>query len=104
MTFYRKRHIELLPYFTQETDIVYFNSVASLLRQLLSVVKYDPQDWRFFTDNSKRSSKCVHLHNRNLYGSVPIGYRTTMKEKCNKIKFIVEKILFNNTDGSYMLI
>ena len=32
ITFYRKLHIEFLPYFTQENDIVYCNNVAGLLR------------------------------------------------------------------------
>ena len=34
ITFYKKFHIEFLPYFTQKNDIVYCNDVASLLRQL----------------------------------------------------------------------
>ena len=46
ITFYRKRYIEFLPYFTQENDIVYCNDVAGLLRQL-GVQQYDPQNWRF---------------------------------------------------------
>ena len=58
ITFYRKRHIEFLPYFTQENDIVYCNNVASLLWQL-GVQQYDPQDWRLFIDSSKISLKCV---------------------------------------------
>ena len=32
LTFYRKRHIEYLPYFTQENDKVYCNDVAGRLR------------------------------------------------------------------------
>ena len=72
ITFYEKCQIEFLPYFTQENDIVYGNNVAGLLRQL-GVQQYDPQDWRLFIDSSKRSLKCVLLHNGNLYGSVPLG-------------------------------
>ena len=68
ITFYRKRHIEFVPYLTQENHIVYCNHVPGLLRQL-GVQQYDPQDWRLFKDNSKRSLKCFFLHNCNLYES-----------------------------------
>ena len=71
ITFYRKRHIDFLPYFPQENCIVYCNDVAGLLRQL-GVQQYDPLDWRLFTDSSKRSLKCILLYNGNLYESVPL--------------------------------
>ena len=58
--------------------VVYRNDVAGRLRQL-GVQQYDPHDWRLFINSSKRSLKCV-LHNGNLYGSVPLGYSTTLKE------------------------
>ncbi|XP_077974510.1 uncharacterized protein LOC144430449 [Styela clava] len=93
ITFYRKRPIEFLSYFTQEKDIVYCNNVAGLLRQL-GVQQYDPQDWRLFIDSSKRSLKCVLLHNGNLFGSVPLGHSTTLKEKYDEIKFALEKISY----------
>ena len=51
VTFYRKRHIEFLPYFTRENDIAYCTDVAGLLRQLV-VHQYDPQDWRLVIDSS----------------------------------------------------
>ena len=93
VTFYRKRHIEFMPYFTRENDIVYCNDVAGLLPQF-GVHQYDLQDWRLFIDSSKRSLKCVLLHNGNLYGSVPLGHSTTLKEKYEKIKFALEKISY----------
>ena len=90
ITFYRKCHIEFLPYFTQENDIVYCNDVAGLLQQF-GVQRYDPQNWRLFIDSSKRSLKCVLLHNGNLYGSVPLGHSKPLKEKYDEIKFVLEK-------------
>ena len=102
ITSYRKRHIEFLLHFIQENDIVYCNDVASLLQQL-DVQQYDPQDWRLFVDSFKRSLKCV-LHNGNLHGSVPPGHSTTLKEKYDKIKFVLEKFHTNNTNGSYVSI
>ena len=89
---YKKCHIEFLPYFTQENDIVCCNDVAGRLRQL-GAQQYDPQDWRLFINNSKRSLKCV-LHNSNLYGSVPLGHSTTLEEKNDEIKFVLEKISY----------
>ena len=87
ITFYRKRHIEFLTYFDQENDIVYCNDVAGLLRRL-GIQQYDCQNWRFFMDSSKRSLKCVLLHNGNLYGSIPLGHSTTLEEKHDEIKFV----------------
>ena len=87
---YKKRHIEFLPYFTQENDIVYCNDVAGRLRQL-GVQQYDPQEWRLFINSFKRSLKCV-FHYGNLYGSVPLDHSTTLKEKNDEIKFVLEKI------------
>ena len=43
INFYRRRHIEFLPYFTPENDIVYCNNVAGLLQQL-GVQQYVPLD------------------------------------------------------------
>ena len=94
ITFYRKRHSEFLPYFNQENDIVYCKDVAGLL-QHLGVQHYNPQDWRLFIDSSKRSLKCVLLHNGNLYGSIPLGHSTTLKEKYDEIKFVLEKNSYN---------
>ena len=82
-----------MPYFTRENDIVYCNDVAGLLPQF-GVHQYDLQDWRLFIDSSKRSLKCVLLHNGNLHGSVPLGHSTILKEKYEKIKFVLEKISY----------
>ncbi len=101
ITFYRKRHIEFLPYFTQENDIVYCSDVVGLLCQL-GVQLYDPQEWRLFIDSSKRSLKCVLLHNGNLYGSVPLAHSTTLKEKYDEIKFVLKKFHMDCTNGSYV--
>ena len=93
ITFYRKRHTEFLPYFSQESDIVYCSNVEGLLSKL-GITKYEPQDWRFFIDSCKRSLKCVLLHNGNAYGSVPLAHSTTLKEKYDEIKYVLEKISY----------
>ena len=99
ITFYRKRHIEFLPYFSQESDIVYCSNVEGLLSKL-GITKYEPQDWRFFIDSCKRSLKFVLLHNGNAYGSVPLAHSTTLKEKYDEIKYVLEKFHTMNTIGS----
>ena len=100
IAFYRKCHIEFLPYFTQENDVVCCNDVADLLREI-GVQQYDPQDWRLFMDRSKRCLKCVLLHNGNLYGSVPLGHSTTLKENMMKSNLFRKKFHTNSTNGSY---
>ena len=103
MTIYKIRHSEFLPYFTQENDIVYCNDVARLLQQL-GVQQHKPQDWRLFIDSSKRSLICVLLHNGNSCRSFPFGHSTTLKEKCDEIKFVLEKISYrNSTNGLYCM-
>ena len=91
ITYYRNRHTEFLPYFTQEKDIVFCNNVEGVLKKL-GVTQYDPNDWRLFIDSCKRSLKCVLLHNGNDFGSIPLGHSTTLKEKYSDIKFVLEKI------------
>ena len=94
VTFYRNRHHECLPYFTEEKDLVYCTDVAQLLQNLGNPM-YHPEDWRLFTDSSKRSLKCVLLHNGNKYASVPIAHSTTLKEKYEAIKYVLEKISYD---------
>ena len=62
----------------------------------MGITEYKPQDWRLFIDSSKRSLKCVLLHNGNKYASIPIGHSTLLKEKYNNIKRVLEK--FNYCD------
>ena len=91
ITYYRNRHAEFLPYFTQEKDIVFSNNVEGVLKKL-GVTQYDPNDWRLLIDSCKRSLKCVLLYNGNDFGSIPLGHSTTLKEKYSDIKFVLEKI------------
>ena len=45
-----------------------------------------------FIDSSKRSLKCVRLHNGIQFASVPIVHSTTLKEKYEAVKYVLEKI------------
>ena len=60
----------------------------------MGVEKYDPKNWRLFIDSSKRSLKCVLLHNGNKFAPVPIGHSTSLKEVYQNIKFVLEKISY----------
>ncbi|KAK5650493.1 hypothetical protein RI129_001522 [Pyrocoelia pectoralis] len=93
ITFYRNRHQDYLSYFSQEKDLVYCSDIAQLLHKL-GVPLYEPTDWRLFIDSSKRSLKCVLLHNGNLYASVPLAHSTTLKETYEAVKYVLEKICY----------
>ena len=55
--------------------MVYCHNVPGLLLHM-GVEKYCADDWRLFIDSSKKSLKCVLLHNGNKYASIPIGHST----------------------------
>ena len=94
ITFYRTSEQYLLPFFTQEKTLFYCNDVGGLLRQM-GVPVYIPTDWRLFIDSSKRSLKCVLLHNGNEYASIPIGHSTVMKEQYESIKEVLHTLSYN---------
>ena len=91
ISFYRNRHQEFLQFFSMEKDLVYCTDIALLLRNL-GLPEYKANDWRLFIDSSKRSLKCVLLHNGNQYGSIPLTHLTTMKESYEAVKLVLEKI------------
>lgn len=64
VTFYRRREQELLKFFDCEDDIVFCHNIGGLLIHM-GLQTYDPNHWRLFIDSSKRSLKCVLLHNGN---------------------------------------
>ena len=94
ITFYRNRHVEFVSFFTKEENLVYCNNVVDLLK-CLGIENYKPEDWRLFIDSSKRSLKCVLLHNGNLYASIPLAHSTTLKEKYEEVRFVLEKIKYS---------
>lgn len=95
ITFYRSREKYLLPFFSEENKLVFCNDVKGLLTKM-GLAKYIPGDWRLFIDSSKRSLKCVLLHNGNKFGSIPIAHSTKLKEEYNNIALVIEKILYKD--------
>ena len=95
VTFYRNRDAEFLPYFKQYEEIVVCNDVEPLLMEL-GIDHYDTNSWRLFIDSSKRSLKCVLLHNTNEYASIPIGHSTTLKVKYEPVKQVLDCLTYYN--------
>ena len=89
--FFRNWHQEYLRPFSTVKDLVYCADIAKL-RLKLRVPQHELKDWRQFIDSSKRSLKCVQLHNGNQFASVPITPSTTLKEKYESVKYVLEKI------------
>ena len=93
ITFYRNRHQEFLPFFFKEKDLVYCTNIAYHL-QKLEVPHYEPRDWRLFIDSCKRSFKCELLHNGNQFASILLAHSTSLKEKYDSVKYVLEKISY----------
>lgn len=64
----------------------------------MSLQQYQPNDWRLFIDSSRRSLKCVLLHNGNKYGSIPIAHSTYVNifYAYKTICLVIEKIKYRN--------
>lgn len=93
ITFFRRRHEDYMGYFCQEEDLVYCRDVAGLLGKL-GAPQYDPRDWRLFIDSNKRSLKSVLLHNGNQFASIPLAHSTSLKEKYEAVKYVLDKIQY----------
>ncbi|ESO04311.1 hypothetical protein HELRODRAFT_172670 [Helobdella robusta] len=87
-------HQEYLQFFSEVQDLVYCTDIAQLLHHL-GVPQYKPEDWRLFIDSSKRSLKCVLLHNGNQFASVPLAHSTKLKEKYEAVKYVLEMIRYD---------
>lgn len=93
ITVYRKREIELLPFFSSEENFIFCNNVADLIKKM-GLLEYRANEWRLFIDSCKRSLKCVLLHIGNKHGSIPIAHSTSLKEGYGNISLVLEKIKY----------
>ena len=91
VTFYRNREKLFLNYFSLKSSLVYCHDIESLLLQL-GITQYQRNEWRLFIDSSKRSLKCVLLHNENRYASIPVGHSVTLKESYENVKNVLETL------------
>ena len=90
VTYYRNQDAEFSPFFKQTNDLAYCSDPEQVL--LLDFGQYNASDSWLFIDSSNRSLRCVLLHNTNQYTSIPIGNSSTLKEKQQLIKEVIEKI------------
>lgn len=90
VTFYRKRHSSLVPYFSKEDGLVFCNDVNGLMSQLGQ--NHVATEWRLFIDSSKTSLKGVLLHNGNKLPSLPLAYSADLKETYDVMKLMLEKL------------
>ena len=93
VSFYRNREEKLRKYFQSDGQLVYCSDVERLLLAM-GLSAYRSNDWRLFIDSSKRSLKCVLLHNGKQYGSIPIGHSVTLKENYENIKVVLERLKY----------
>ena len=92
VSFYRNRERDV-QLFRVENEFVFCDDINGLLNAM--GCDYEPAEWRFFIDSSKRSLKCVLLHNRNAFASMPIGHSVQMKESYDSMKQVLEKLKYS---------
>jgi len=90
---FRSREAKLLPYFIEDEYIVYCNNIPGLVTEM--GVEFRAEDWRLFIDSSRRSLKCVLLHNGNHYPSLPIAHSMKLREDYETIKMVLEKLRYH---------
>lgn len=93
ISYYRTREQTLLKYFAEENDFVFCKDVPGLMTAM-GLRNYVSSDWRLFIDSSKRSLKCVLLHNGNKLGSLPIAHSTKVKEEYTTVALVLDKIKY----------
>jgi len=76
--FYLGRHEEFKDFFSQEDGVVFCNNVCYVMEVL--VHKYNPDQWRLFTDSSNVSLKDILLYNGNKFPSVPSAHAASIRK------------------------
>ena len=79
-----------------EENLLFCDNIEGLITTMGT--SYIPLEWRLFIDSSKRSMKCVLLHNGNKLAFIPIEHSIQMKKTyenmfsiCNRIKYVEHK-------------
>ena len=84
-----------LNYFSLKNSLVYCHDIEGFLLQQ-RITQYQPNEWRLFIDSSKRSLKCVLLHNGNRYASIPVGHSVALKESYENVEDVLETLKYND--------
>ena len=91
-SWYKHPEKEYLPFFINESPLVYYVNVKGLIEKLGTA--YNPLDWQLFIDSSKASLEAVLLHNGNLFASISLAHSTQMKETYENIEIMLTKLKY----------
>ena len=94
VSYFRTKKRALLQYLRDHSGFVFCHNIPSLLKELGFSI-YNPNECRLFIDSSKRSLKCVLLHNDNLFGVVPIGHSVCLHEEHGDVKRVLELLQYD---------
>ena len=99
------REASFWKYFVSHGQLVHCKDIKGLLFEMS--VTYVPGDWRLFIDSSKRSLKCVLLHNGNVHGSTQICHSVDLKENHCSVKLVLDsfhnwKVCVSSVQTSYL--
>ena len=75
-----------------EENLLFPDNIEGLITTMGT--SYIPLEWRLFVYSSKRSIKCVLLHNGNKLAFIPIRHSIQMKETYENIKTILDRIKY----------
>ena len=95
ITFYRTIDDKFLRFFEELPDFVFCFDIPGFLLKL-GVNDYKPEEWKLVIDISKGSFKSVLVHNSNRYAPIPIGHSTSLKEKHDAMKTILQHIKYEH--------
>ena len=93
VSFYRYREKGLIEFFKMEENLLFCDNIDGLIKAMGT--SYTPSEWRLCIDSSKRSIKCVLLHNGNKLATIPIGHFVQMKETYENMKTILDRIKYD---------
>ncbi|GBO32180.1 hypothetical protein AVEN_207917-1 [Araneus ventricosus] len=80
--------------FSEDEGLVFYLNSNELMIELK--MPCDPHKWRLLIDSSKTSLKVVLLANGNDLPSVLVAYSVDMKETCENISRILDKICYHD--------
>jgi len=93
VTVYRRRELDMVPFFSSNPDLVFCNDIDGLVTYM--GIPYNANQWRLFIDSSKRSMKAVLLFNGNAIASLPVAHSVTLKETYENVKLLLTSLNYN---------
>jgi len=91
-SWYRHRELEFVKYFSKMDSLVFCNDVPGLFHQMGK--KYNPADYRFFIDSSKKSLKAVLFNNGNKLASIPLAHSVQLTENNENMKLLLHVLKY----------